>query len=316
MALFEGKTPAERNKVIAAAVFGLVALFLLVRLFFGGASTTTKTNTNRRQTARSNSTQTNPNLAPEEQIDTPPREIVIERAVYTGGEPGRNIFAFYTRPVGPPTVGNVPAATPEPTPPPPPPVTLASLSPQSVYAQTGEFKMQISGDKFTPALRVYIDGQEAPTQFISPQQLAASVPAALIAAPGTRTVLVRTPDNALYSNTASINVMQPPVPNYTYIGYLGRQRYNNETAVLKDQKNELLSVQLNDIVGGRFRVTGISARTVELTDKDLKIKHTLTYTDARSLGSGPIPRGAIQPPPKTDGEDEDEEPGLLERERK
>lgn len=306
MAPFEGKTPAERNKMIAAVVFGCGALFLLARLFFGGSSTTTtKTNANGRQTARTTSGQASA-ARPEEQIDTPPEVVVIQKAVYTGGEPGRNIFAFYIPPPKPVAVPSD-ASAPPPTPTPPPPLMLASLSPQSVYAQTGDFNAQVSGDKFTPAVRVYVDGQEVPTQFVSPQQLTANVPAFLTTAPGARTVLVRTPDNLLYSNTATVNVMQPPVPIYTYIGYIGRKR--NETAVLKDpQKPDLLSVQVNDLVGGRFRVTSISARAIELTDKDLKIKHTIAYTDARQAGaSGPVPRGAIQPPPKAEGE-EDEEP--------
>src|SRR4051794_26912301 len=44
MAFLEGKTPAERNKIIAAAVLGVVALAALYlafgRTFFGGSSTT------------------------------------------------------------------------------------------------------------------------------------------------------------------------------------------------------------------------------------------------------------------------------------
>jgi hypothetical protein len=308
MALFEGKTPAERNKMIAAIVFGGVALLLLLRLFFGGSGTTGTTNANRRQTARNTSANQNAAADEAERIDTPPREVRVMTAAYTGGEPGRNIFAFYVpppTPVGTPVVAETPLPTPT-----PPSLILASVSPQSVYAQTGEFKLQVSGDKFTSAVRVYVDGQEVPTQFGGAQQLTATVPAFLISAPGARTVMARTPDNLLFSNTATVNVMQPPVPSYTYIGYLGRQRYTNETAVLKDQKNELVSVQLNDIVGGRFRVTNITAQKVELTDKDLKIKHTINYTDARASGpagpTGPGPRGAIQPPPRTD--DDDEEP--------
>lgn len=308
MALFEGKTPAERNKIIAAAVFGLVALFLVGRMFFGSSGTTTGTNANRRQAAQRPAA---PGAAAaqsaDEQIKLPPREVVFNPISYSGGDAGRNIFTFAERPAAAPT-GPKPVETPPPTPTPTPPLNLAALSPQSVYAQTGEFKLQVSGDKFTPEVRVHVDGQEVTTQFAGPQQLAATVPAALITAPGVRQIAVRTPDGQLYSNAATLNVMQPPVPAYTFIGYISPQRGAGEKALLKDQKNELLSVQVNDIVGGRFRVTGISARTVDFVDKDLKIKHSLPYLIAGQPG-GSVPRGPIQPAPPSDEDvSGDEEP--------
>lgn len=308
MALLEGKTPAERNKTIAALVFGLIAAVVLGRMFFGSSGSSTPTNVNRRQTARNANTAPGAAAGQEDKIDTAPQPVAYERVVYDGGAAGRNIFAFFARPQ-PAATGVVPvvAETPAPTPTPPPPLALSSLAPQGVYAQTGEFSLKVSGDKFTPAVRVYVDSQEVPTQFGGPQQLTATVPPFLITAPGNRVVTVRTPDNVLYSNQATLNVMQPPVPSYTYIGYISRPR-NNETAVLKDQKNDLLSVQNNDIVGGRFRVTGITARSVELQDKDLKIKHTLPYI-VGGAPSGPIPRGAVPPPqPATNDEGGDEEP--------
>src|SRR5918998_1522176 len=48
MGLFEGKTPAERNKTIAALVLPLIALVVLLRMFFGGDSPPPRrpTNTN------------------------------------------------------------------------------------------------------------------------------------------------------------------------------------------------------------------------------------------------------------------------------
>jgi len=305
MALFEGKTPAERNKTIAALAFGLVALVLLGRMFFGssGSGTPPPTNANRRPAAR------NANAAPgaaqqDDRIDTAPRPVVYERVVYDGGEAGRNIFAFFAR-LQPSVALPAVSPTPPPTPTPTPPLALASLTPSNVYAQTGDFSLKLSGDKFTPAVRVYVDNQEVPTQFGGPQELTATVPSALITAPGTRQLTVHTPDGVLYSNQATLNVMQPPVPTYTYIGFISRPR-SSETAVLKDQKNELLSVQRNDIVGGRFQVTVITARSVELQDKDLKIKHTLPYV--AGAPGGPVPRGGAIPPPQPPADDGDDEP--------
>lgn len=313
MALFEGKTPAERNKIIAALVFGVVAVFLVGRMLFGssGPSATTSNVNKVRPTPRPNVVRGAADAQGEE-IEVPLQPVVVETASYAGGEPGRNIFAFFARTDATATSGGtlVEPPTPTPTPVPPPPLNVSSIAPQSVYAQTGDFRLQISGDKFTPAVRVYVGETEVPTQFGGAQQLTATVPAALISAAGTRTVAVRTPDSALYSNTATLNVMPPPTPNYTYIGYIGRQRYQNETAVLRDQKNEIVSVKIGDIVGGRFRVTGIRAQAVEVTDTQLNIKHTLNYVETKQAG-GPVPPRSIppQPPPRSDDEP-DTEPEL------
>ncbi|HYN84456.1 MAG TPA: hypothetical protein VER32_04340 [Pyrinomonadaceae bacterium] len=311
MALFEGKTPAERNKTIAAAVLGVLALLFLGRMLFGGSGAkTTTTNSNRaRQTAGRGATAPGAAQQPEaERIEVAPQPVVYERTSFDGGEPGRNIFAYYVRPVGAPKP-TVEVVTPEQTPTPPPPLTLSGLAPQSVYAQTAEFDLQVAGDKFTPAARVYVEGQELATEFRNPQNLGAKVPAQLIQTPGVRRIEVRTPDGQLYSNPATLNVMPAPVPNFTFIGYIGRPRANNEGALLKDQRGDLLSVQLRDKVGGRFVVTSISARSVELMDEQLKIKHTLPYVEGRSAG-GPMRNTPMpQPPPQPVEEEEgDEEP--------
>jgi hypothetical protein len=138
------------------------------------------------------------------------------------------------------------------------------------------------------------------------QLLSANIPASVIASQGQRTVMVRTPDGQFYSNTATLTVLQPPAPTYTYVGFLKRQRSN--TAVLKDAKGELYSVRQGDLVEGRFRVTEISERGVEVVDKDLNIKHTMPFVDARGLPGVPgRAPGSIQPPPPP-SEDGDEEP--------
>jgi hypothetical protein len=308
MALFEGKTPAERNKMIAAIVLPLLALIFVVRMLSGPSGpSTTNTNANRRTQQRSTAQQRPPAqqnaAAPADETevaaDITPIDCCAE--TYLGADAGRNIFAFYVKPVPPPTP--VPTA-PTPTPAPPPDKVLGSLAPQSVFARTGGFTLQISGDKFGPADRVYIDGQEMPTQYKSMQQLTATVPASVVANPGQRSILVRTPDGKLFSNPAQLNVMQPPAPTYTFVGFLKRQRAN--TAVLKDAKGELYSVRKDDIVEGRFRVTDISDQRVEVVDKDLNIKHTMPFVNARGMPGAPgqVP-GSIQPPPPAAEGDEE-----------
>ena len=316
MALFEGKTPAERNKMIAAGVFGLVAILLLGRMFFG-SSGSPSTNVNRSRAGASRggaSGSASRDAQDEEQVEAPLRAIPqIVPAGYTG-EPGRNIFALFTRPAGPsvaptPTEPQLPPATPTPT----PPLMLSALAPQSVYAQTGEFRLQVSGDKFTPESRVYVNEQEVPTQFVSAQQLTATVPAAHITSAGARQVKVQTPDGQLYSNQATLNVMQPPQPNYTYIGYY-QKRDGQEFVTLKDQGNKQKMYRLNELIGRdlqggeRFRVTGITPKMVELTDDTLKIKHPLVYIETNRAGSNPAQRNTIPPPPPAEDEGGDEEP--------
>jgi len=306
MALFEGKTPAERNKMISAIALPIFTLFLIFYMFSGPsrpAPTTTANSNTKRATAAQQQAPGPAATAGDVEVnvaDVVP--IVCCPEPYLGDGPGRNIFAFYVKPPPPPTPEPT-VAPPSPTP--PPPLMLAGLMPQSVFARQAGFTLQLTGDKFGPAARVYVGGQELPTQYKSAQQLSANVPAALISSPGARQVQVRTPDGQLYSNEATLNVMQAPSPTYTYVGFLKRQRGN--TAILKDSKGELYTVRQGDIVEGRFRVADISERGVEVVDKDLSIKHTMPFVDARGTPGMPgRAPGAIQPPPPSD--DGDEEP--------
>jgi hypothetical protein len=211
------------------------------------------------------------------------------------GEPNRNIFAYYEPP--PPTP--VPVRIPTPSPTPTPPLTLNSLMPAQVYARTADFTLQAMGDKFTPAVRITVDGRELPTRFISAQQVAATVPAALIATPGTREVAVRSSDGQLYSLPLTLNLAPPPVPNYTYIGIIGKPRANDVAVLQEKGSKELLNVQRGDVLGGRFRVTSISERELVLTDTNLKIKHTLPFTTETGPGNPfarPAPKNADDEP--------------------
>jgi hypothetical protein len=309
MALFEGKTPAERNKLIAAIALPLLALIFVFNMLSGpskpspGSATPTPTPKRPRATGQQATAAGAAQAGADGGLVSVLTRVDCCPQPYGGGEAGRNIFAFYVKPTPPPG-SNLPP-TPPPTPVPTPPYVLAALAPQSTFARTAGFALQVTGDKFGPAARVYVDGQELPTQYKSMQQLSATVPASLISSPGQRTVVVRTPDGQLYSNPTTLNVMQPPAPTYTYVGFLKRQRAN--TAVLKDAKGELHSVRQGDLVEGRFRVADITERGVELVDKDLNIKHTMPFVDVRGLpGSAPgRAPGSIQPPPPDpEGDDE------------
>jgi hypothetical protein len=290
MNLFEGKTPAERNKLIAAIVLGVIAFISLSYMLFGSSSGPTKTtrNTNNRtSTTQLTNTPTAPIPSPavvrNQQENYVPQPIQANWAQPSVPEAGRNIFAFY---VPPPKPTPAPTTEPTPVPTPPPPMTLASVNPSNVFARTGDFKLEASGEKFTIASHIFIDDVELPTRYVSPQQLTANVPAALIGGQGTRQIVVRTPDGQLYSNTLTLNVSAPPTPNYTYVGIIGRTHYN-DTAVVKDNgTRQLLNVQRGDILGGRFRVISISDREIALVDTTLRVKHTLPFTSDKSAGTG------------------------------
>jgi hypothetical protein len=131
--------------------------------------------------------------------------------------------------------------------------------------------------------------------------MSATVAAAIIAGPGIRQIKVRTPDNRAYSNTVGLSVAPPPVPNYSYVGIWGTRRYVN-TAVLQDKGNkEILSVQLGDLLGGRFRVTSISDKEIVFIDTNLKIKHSLAMTEGERVAGSPSAR----PTPRVDSEDDE-----------
>ncbi|MEO6587994.1 MAG: hypothetical protein ABIP06_01590, partial [Pyrinomonadaceae bacterium] len=137
MNIFAGKSPTERNKIIAASVLGMMALFSLY-LSFGGSLFSRKT-TVTVTASPSPSASASPNQANLTPITVPDdaaiirdfttTPIIYSRNGYGAASPGRNIFAFYEPP--PPTPYSPtpyvppPIKTPKPPePPPPPPLTI------------------------------------------------------------------------------------------------------------------------------------------------------------------------------------------------
>jgi len=172
------------------------------------------------------------------------------------------------------------------------------VSPANVYARTADFTIEVSGDKFTPAVRVILDGRELPTRFIGPQQLAATVVAALIANSGTRQISVRNANGSLYSNEVTLNVAAPPIPNYNYVGIIARRHFDDWAVLQEKNSKDIVNVQRGDLVGGRFRVTSISERELVVTDTTLKIKHTIPFTRDPSLGN------QMRPPQRADTDED------------
>jgi hypothetical protein len=299
------RNPGERNKLILAGALGLVAIVLLWWTFFGFGGS--------KPPAAGTAAQPTPARAIGSAVKQIPAPSVVEfkgndlleqvRPVNSDYSPisvppaRRNIFLYYEPTPNPTPAANVPTPTPTPV----PPVLLASVSPPRVFAKTGDFTLEITGDKFTSQLRVVIDNNlDLRTRYISPQQISALVPASAIASPGTRQVMLRSADGKLYSNTFAISVDAPPTPNYSYIGIIGTNTFI-DTAILQDKgSKETLNVQRGDLLGGRFRVTSISEKEVVVVDNSLKIKHTIAMTAQGERGN-PLQR----PTPRVESEDDE-----------
>ena len=301
MAAVEARISTDQKKLIVAIALGLGAIIALWWTFFGfGGSSKPQQRKVAVTTPATTPGSTKPQVAKADENSgglTPEdlRPIIGEWGSPSVPEAHRNIFAYYEPPV---------VQSPPPTPPPPtptPPLLLAAISPSNVYARTAEFSLDVTGDKFTPAVRVFLDGRELPTRFKSPQQLSGAVSAAMIANPGQRSVIVRSSDNTLYSNTTTLVVTAPPTPNYTYVGIIGKPRHVGDTALLQDKNSkEIVNAQRGDVLGGRFRITSISDRELVLVDTNLMIKHTLPLTGEGDKG---FPQGRQQP--KVASEDDD-----------
>jgi hypothetical protein len=295
--------PGEKKKLLLAGALGLGAILVLWWALFGfGSSTRPPARTTATATPQTRNTQNTPRQqtpAPVAEVQSLASFAPVDyvQSSYSAPDPRRNIFSYYEPP--PPPVKTV--ETPTPTPAPPPPILLASVSPSNVYARTADFKLEAAGDKFTPAMRIFVDGREMPTTYKSPQQLSTTISASLIAAPGTRSVVVRTPDNSLYSGPLPIQVAAPPVPNYNYVGIISPQNRVTDTALVQDKNNKnIVAVYRGDILSGRFRVTSISEKELVLTDTSLKIKHTIAMSES-DKSAGPLSR----PTPRVDSEDDE-----------
>lgn len=287
--------PGEKKKLIWAGLLGLVAIVFLWWAFIGFGSSSKPTSQTPAVTAKATQTAKTPSVQTPDDLGVL-RPIVFPRPNSNVPEAKRNIFAYYE----PPKPKEQPIETPTPTPTPTPPVLLASVSPSNVYARTGDFTLEASGDKFSPELRIYVDGREQVTKYRGPQQLSATIPAAMIASPGARQIVVQSADGRVYSNAMPLSVAPAPIPNYSYVGIIGTI-HHVDTAILQDKgSKEILNVQRGDVLSGRFRVTSISDKELVLVDTNLKIRHSLAMSEGERGAMNPLTR----PTPNADVDDE------------
>ena len=295
--------PGEKKKLIWAAILGLVAIIFLWWTFFGFGSSA-PTTTSRTAAVPQPSPRKLPGATPapadqSQQLNdlmATITEVILPTVNTNVPEARRNIFAFYQSP----QVVKV-AETPTPTPTPTPPVLLAAVSPANVFARTADFTLEASGDKFTPEVRIYVDGRELQTKYRGPQQVSATIPASIISNPGTRAISVRSSDGRLYSNSLSLSVAPPPTPNYSYIGLISTRTHVDIALLQETNTKAIVNAQRGDVLGGRFRLTSIADKELVFVDTNLQIKHKLAMTEGDKGPGSPLSR----PTPRVDAEDDE-----------
>lgn len=307
MELFKGKSASERNKIIAAIVLGVLAVGSLIFAFGPGLFSSGTT------VAISVSPSPRASVAPsinpgqfkmpnesERIFDYVTTPVLYSRGDYYAPDPGRNIFAFYEPP--PPTPWSPTPyviVTPKPpTPTPTPPYLIGFVMPQSVYAGSRGFRLEVNGDMFTPDAKIYFSQALLPTTYVNPQRLTADVPANFISGSGPRQIIVQSLDGKKYSQQVMLNVQAPPTPQLLYIGMVSRKFANNDTAYFVEQGklNAPGTVpqakRLNDVIEGRFRLMSIARNQVIVEDVNLGFRHSVQlYTPAAGTTGSGAPTG-------------------------
>ncbi len=288
MKLFEGKTPSERNKIIVALVLGVLSVLAIGNMIFTPFSSRKTINVTLSPTPSASAT---PNRTGDTVVSPMPKQNEIDD-IYTripvsvqyppgASDPGRNIFAFYEPPIPTPYS---PTQTPipktpipvTPKPEPTPNVYFSFMNRQSAYAGEKGFKLEVGGDKFTPETVIWFNGTPLPTRYISPQQLTADIPANYISAAGQPSVQVKSADGRLFSNPIIFNVMQPPLPQFTYKGAVKKKFGNNDSAyILEPGSPAEVSKRIGDLIGGRFRLFRISPESIVVKDINLGFEYTV-----------------------------------------
>lgn len=311
MAFLEGKSPSEKKKIIAAGILGVVSLLALYMAFgrnmFGGSSSTATTKSSPTPAVKVAVNVQSPNNqfrapAPEDNVSNLVIPVVFNPGnIHGAPDAGRNIFAFYEPPEPTPFVPpppTPPPPPPTPTPPPPLPFTIARVTPSGVYAGSkGGFRLDVYGEGFVPEAKIYFNQTEMPTQYLSSQSLATNIPENLVAREGGRQIIIQTPDGRMYSAPFNMTVMPPPRPSsLQYIGMIGRQRYNNDTAYFMETgRTTPFGARLNDVVAQRFKLVDIAPTEVVVQDVQLGFRHRISMTTPGSGTSTSQPGGGFIP---------------------
>ncbi len=200
----------------------------------------------------------------------------LERIRSASSPDGRNIFVYYVPPA--PVLPSEPRT-------PPPNLRVTSLVPESVYARTGDVVLRVRGEHFPEDVRVFVNGQEQPTQRVSATELVATLGRHWIASPGKLMILVRN-DRGDFSAPMTLTVLEPPAPGYKYVGRIddlvflasGEDRYAVRLGQLVDPKK-----------GNRWRVTAASDTHVVIQDVVLGVTHRVEMEAVQTAAASPTP---------------------------
>ncbi|KXJ98383.1 MAG: cell surface receptor IPT/TIG domain-containing protein [Acidobacteria bacterium OLB17] len=288
--------PNERKKLIAAIVLGALAIVALFYAFGRGIFASSP------KPAASTQATPTPKPSPaapgafslptaDEQAFNDTTTPVVMPANIPAPDPGRNIFAFY-EPPKPTPYSPTPFVAPTPKPPTPTPTPayeLVGINPPTVYAGTNGIRLEVTGDRFEPTSHIYFNQTEFPTQFVSPQKLVANIPANLLTTEGSRQIIVQSPDGKKYSTQFMLTVQAPPKPAYTYLGMIGRKRFNNDTGYFMDtgrSDGKPFGLRINDVAGGRFRLIKLTPGEAMFEDTSLGFKHRIPIAQAADVPGG------------------------------
>lgn len=196
------------------------------------------------------------------------------------GVPGsvRNIFQF------PP-----PPEVKPPPPQPPPPITLAGLSTQSVFGRTEMTnELVVRANPLPEGAEVFFDGSPAPNQKrISQNEIKITLPPESTRAPRSISIQVKVPsDPKMFSGPLIFNIVEPPKPEFQYLGYLADAGGANPGALIKMGSDTRQVLQGEDV--GRFRFRKVTAEQIIVDDLQLKgVTHLVAL-----MGGNPNP-GAV-----------------------
>lgn len=271
-------SPETRKKILLG---GLGAVFLVIiyfQFFSGGGGSGRPTSPPPTRASASPSPGAKPAAPRPGEKTLPIISQPLDLAVMTNKNAaasgtGRNIFVYPP----PPTPKPIPPPSPTPTPP-PPPITIFSLNPAGVVARTPEFTLSVFGDKIPQDAQGYVNGQEFQTTFVAATEVKIRVPAEAIRAAGNLGIQIRSKSDAkLYSNQATINVAEPPAPQYKYIGLIVDRK--GSLAVLKGtSEDEVVNVTKGQTFGRRWKVLAITPQKIEVEDITNKITHIINFT--------------------------------------
>jgi hypothetical protein len=264
------KNKTQQKQLMLVGILGSLALIIIFYQFFLSAAppptTEAKTDQNSGPRHKWDDSQSG-NPQPVAQVDnkgakdanlTPALLVLDDKSSHGDGDVNRNLFVY---PPPPPPI---------PLPPPPPPtVTINNITPLSVYAQTKPFDLIVKGEKFSPEMHIYLNGNPsfAPTKFVSENELSATVPQQFFTNAQPLKVEVKQPgaEDKFFSNSITLTVSAPPQPRFTLVGVTAEAGGINPQAILLENENRQ-TAGIGDKVSNIYKVVNIGSNFIEVED--------------------------------------------------